>query len=263
MFWLYEEELPAGIGIARFGAAHLAYLAGFASLALCYAFFYRRQDAARRARFDRLVGTAVLFFALCEYGVTALLGHMSRYALPLHLCSIMFFLVPLHAWTKSDALRGFLGALVFHPGIPGALAALLFPDWLYYPLWNYLSMSSFCSHGLIFVYGASLLVRLSEACGQARLLRRDLKHSLLFLALGALAMYFFDRAAGTNYWFMAGPGVDSPFLGVWIRGGTGAYLAALALTALAVTALWYGLRYLLFVRGREVFLRKDGQNDEH
>ena len=73
---------------------------------------------------------------------------------------------------------------------------------------------------------------------------------MLFMGAGALAMYFFDRATGTNYWFMAGPSANSPFLGAWARGGYGGYLLAFALTALIVTALWYGLRVLLFVRGK-------------
>ena len=250
MFWLYEEELPAGVGGERFGTVHLIYIVCFLTLALGYALFYRKLDGRRRARADRAVGSLVLLCGLCEYGTTALLGHFSRYALPLHVCSLMFFLVPLHAWTGNEKLRGVLGAIIFHPGIPGALSALLFPDWLYYPFWNYVSVSSFLAHGFILVYGASLLVRLAEARDPSGLLRRDLRASLLFLGLGGAAMFFFDRATGANYWFMAGPGVDSPLLVAWERGGTGGYLAALALTALIVTALWYGLRRILFVRGR-------------
>ena len=251
MFWLYEEELPAGVGSERFCAMHLIYIAVFAALTLCYALFYKKLDARRREKADRALGAAVFACGLCEYGVTALLGHFSRYSLPLHVCSLMFLLVPLHAWTGNEKLRGVLGAIIFHPGILGALSALLFPDWLYYPFWNYLSISSFLAHGFILVYGASLLVRIAEARDPTGLFRRDLKCSVLFMGLGALVMYVFDRAMGTNYWFMAGPGVDSPLLGAWVRGGYGGYLAAFALTALVVTALWYALRRLLFARGRK------------
>ena len=257
MFWLCEEELPAGVGCAPFGAGHLAYLVFFLALALCYAFFYRRLDARCRRRADRILGSAVFFFALCAYGITALLGHFSRYALPLHVCSLLFLLTPLHAWTDAalpgspaGKLHRFLGALLFHPGIPGVLAALLFPDWLDCPFWHYLSISAFMAHGLLFVYGASLLVSIAEAPEQVKLFRHDLRASLLFLGVGALVMFFFDRATGTNYWFMAWPSNGSPFLGVYARGGFGGYLAAFALAALAVTALWYGLRYFLLVRRR-------------
>ena len=250
MFWLYEEELPAGVGGERFDAMHLVYIVCFLALALGYTLVYKKLDERRRGRADRILGAAVFFCGLFEYGVTALLGHFGRFSLPLHVCSMMFFLVPLHAWARNEKLRNALGAVIFHPGILGALSALLFPDWLYYPYWNYLSLSSFFAHGLILVYGASLLVRIAEAPDGRALLWRDLRRSALFLGLGAPGMLFFDRATGTNYWFLAGPSGDSPFLGVWTRGGYGAYLAAFALTALVVTALWYGLRYCLFVHER-------------
>ena len=116
------------------------------------------------------------------------------------------------------------------------------------PFRNYLSVGGFLAHGLVSVYGASILVRIAEAPDPAGLFRRDLRDSLLFLLLGAGGMAVFDRLAGTNYWFMAGPSADSPFLGVYARGGFGAYLLAYALTVAAATALWYGLRYLLLVR---------------
>ncbi len=257
MFWLHEEDLPPGVGIERFGAVHLAYIVFFLALAVCWAFVYKRLPARRRRAAERVLGLAVLFFGLCEYGVTALIGRFDRYTLPLHLCSLMFLLTALHALTNAArpgtfaaGLHGFLGAVVFHPGILGAWAALLFPDWLSYPFWNYLSLSGFMSHGLIAAYGAAVLVTIAEAPDPAGLFRRDLRSSLLFMVLGAAVMYGFDRLCGTNYWFMAAPGVDSPFAAVYERSGCGAYLLAYLLTAAAFTALWYALRRLLFVRGR-------------
>ena len=250
MFWLYEDELPAGVGNERFCAAHLAWIALFVTLAAVWAFACHKLDPGRRRTAGRILGSAVFFFGLCEYGVSALLGHMSLYALPLHLCSLMLLLAFVHAWIGDGPVRDFLGAVLFFPGIPGTLSALLFPDWLYYPFWNYVSLSSFLAHGLLLVYGSSILVRIAEAPDREKLFRHDLRASLLFLGLGAAVMLLFDRATGANYWFLAGPSGDSPFLGVYERGGLGGYLAVFALTALAVTSAWYGLRRILFVRGR-------------
>ena len=101
MFWLLEEDLPAGVGGECFGAVHLAYLAVFVTLALCYALFYRKSDESRRKRADRVLGSAVFFFGLCEYGITALLGYFSRYTLPLHVCSLSFVFALVHAWTNG------------------------------------------------------------------------------------------------------------------------------------------------------------------
>ncbi len=258
MFWLHEDDLPAGVGAERFCAAHLAYIAFFLLLAVCCALFWHKLEDGRRKAAGRILGSAVFFFALCAYGVTALLGHFSRFTLPVHVCSLLFILAPVHAWTGTAQpgsfaakLHGFLGAVLFHPGIPGALAALLFPDWLDCPFWNYLSISSFLAHGFLLVYGASILADAAEASDPAGLLLHDLRDSILFMGVGAPAMFLFDRATGTNYWFMAGPGSGSPFAAVYESGGYIGYLLAYALTVLTGTALCYGLRWILLVRGRK------------
>ena len=258
MFWIHGEDLPPGVGSEPFCPAHLIYLAAFLAATLGYALFYKRLDGRGRRIADRILGSLVFFFGLCEYGITALIGRFSLYTLPIHVCSLMFSLTLLHAWTNAarpgsfaEKLHGFLGAVIFHPGILGVWAALLFPDWLYYPFWNYLSISSFMVHGLISVYGASILVKLAEAPEGRGLFRRDLRDTALFLLLGAALMYLFDRATGTDYWFMTRPSYGSPFAGVYGQGGFGAYLLVYALTAALITALWYGLRYFLFVRGKK------------
>ncbi len=258
MFWVFEDDLPAGVGGERFGAVHLAYLAVFLALTVCYFFFYKKLNETRRRKADRILGTAVFLCGLFEYGVTALLGRFSLYTLPIHVCSLMFTFCLLHAWTNAarpgssaERLRGFLGAVLFFPALPGVWAALLFPDWMDVPFWNYLSVGGFLAHGLVSVYASSLLVRIAEAPEPAELLRHDLNASLLFLAVGAAGMFVFDRLTAANYWFMAGPSADSPFLGVYARGGRGAYFLAYALSVAAAAALWYGLRRLLFVRRRK------------
>ena len=170
----------------------------------------------------------------------------------------MFSLILIHAWTNAArpgtfaaGLHGFLGAALFHPGILGAWAALLFPDWLHYPFWNYLSISGFMGHGLVSAYAASVIVRRSEAAEQKALFRRDLKSSTLFVLVGAAAMYVFDRITGANYWFMNAPSADSPLAPVYERGGFGAYLLVFLLAAAAGAALCFGLRYLFSVRGKK------------
>ena len=254
MFWIYEGDLPPGVGGERFGAIHLTYLAVFLALTVCYGLFYKRLDKDRRKTADRILGSAVFLFGLFESGVTALLGRFSLYTLPIHVCSLMFSLTLIHAWTNAARpgsfaakLHAFLGAVIFHPGILGVWAALLFPDWLDVPFWNYLSVSGFLVHGFISVYAASILVKNAEAPDRRGLFLHDLRASLLFLCVGAAVMFFFDRATGANYWFMAGPSVDSPFTAAFESGGPGGYYFAYFLTVAVATALWYGLRALLAV----------------
>ena len=272
MFWLHEEDLPAGVGNERFCAMHLVYIAFFLAATILYGIAYKKLGTRRpgrksagaetssalcpaRVRADRIAGSLAFFFGLCEYGITALVGRFSLYTLPIHVCSLMYLFVPLHAWTDrakagsaAAKLHEFLGAVIFHPGILAAWAALLFPDWLYYPFWNYLSICGFMGHGMVSVYCAGIIVQKSEAQEQKKLFLLDFARSAAFLLSGMAIMYFFDQATGTNYWFMAGPGVGSPLTGPWLRGGYKGYLTAFIAAGTAVTALWYGLRWLLFVR---------------
>ena len=255
MFWLHEEDLPAGVGSEQFSAMHLVYIAFFLAVTVWYAFFYKKTDLRRRIKADRIVGSLVFFFGLCEYGITALVGHFTLYTLPIHVCSLNFTLCLIHAWTNAARpgsfaakLHRFLGAVIFHPGMLGALAALIFPDWLYYPYWNYLNISGFMAHGLICVYGVSIIINHTEVPDRLRVFLRDLLNSLLYISIGAVVMRLFDNATGTNYWFMAEPSYSSPLVGIYERGGYSAYLLAYILTTAVFTVLWYGLRFLLLVR---------------
>ena len=257
MFWLHEEDLPAGVGSERFCAMHLAYIAFFLAATVLYAVFYKKLDERRRITAERITGSLVFFWGLCEYGITALVGRFSLYTLPIHVCSLMFSLTLIHAWTNKARpgsfgakLHSFLGSVIFHPGFLGTWAALLFPDWLYYPFWNYLSISGFMVHGCLSVYGASLIVKNAEAEDPLRLLLRDFRNSALFMIAGAVIMYFFDRATGTNYWFMATPGNGSPLSRPYFAGGFRLYLIAYIATATVITFLWYGIRLIFVLRKR-------------
>ena len=254
MFWMHEEELPPGVGNEPFCTAHLIYLAIFLFGTIAYALLYRRWPEKNRRKADAIVAAVVFFFGLGEYVVTAILGYFTKYTLPIHVCALMIFVVVLHAalgaakeGSKAARFRSFLAAVLFHPGILGTWAALLFPDWLYYPFWNYLSICGFIMHGFISFYGASVIVRGLEAPNPRGLFKRDLRDSLLFILGGAVLMYFFDKLTGTDYWFMAWPGNNSPLMDAYVNGGWSGYILAYFLAAAVVTGLWFGLRWVLVI----------------
>ena len=255
MFWLHGEDLPAGVGSERFCTMHLVYIVFFLIATIGYVLFYRKLDSRRRKTADRIIGSLVFFWGLCEYGITALVGRFSMYTLPIHVCSLMFSLTLIHAWTNKARpgsfgakLHAFLGAVIFHPGFLGTWAAILFPDWLYYPFWNYLSITGFLVHGTLSLYGASVMVNDAEAPEPQKLCLLDFLRSAAFMIGGAVFMYFFDKATGTDYWFMAGPGNDSPFTGIYESSGYRGYLLAYIGTATAISLLFYGVRFLLDLR---------------
>ena len=97
--------------------------------------------------------------------------------------------------------------------------------------------------------GGVLFILLSGIC--ATLGSRSFRRGLIVFLCGMLIMYLFDRATGTNYWFMTGPGNDSPLMSFYEKGGYNAYLTAFIAAGCLVTALWYGLRCLILLRHRK------------
>ena len=78
MFWLHGEDLPAGVGSERFCTMHLVYIVFFLIATIGYVLFYRKLDSRRRKTADRIIGSLVFFWGLCEYGITALVGRFCR-----------------------------------------------------------------------------------------------------------------------------------------------------------------------------------------
>ena len=167
---------------------------------------------------------AALLFAAGEYN----LGR-----LPLHLCAMAVYICALHAW-RGGALTGqFLYAFC----MPGAVFALIFPDWGYYPALHFMSASSFVIHGLIVTYVVMQVA--------ARDIVPDVKKCPqclgLMLAL-ALPVYIFDRITGTNYMFLNWPSPGSPLEWFAFLGSPGFVLGYLPILAAVWAVMYYPFR---------------------
>ena len=147
-------------------------------------------------------------------------------SLPLHVCALAGYGCLLHriltcGKARNDMPTAILGELLFFPGLPGALLALLFPGWAYLPPFSFLSTCEFLGH-----FGIVLYV-LSSMREKALLpARRRAFIPVCFCLLYCVVMLPFDRATGMNYGFLLQPAPDSPLS--WIAavagGGVGYYL---------------------------------------
>ena len=170
-----------------------------------------------------------------EKVVLALTGHLNVYSLPFHLCELAPLLYLLFAWRHWD----WLGQVLYTLCLPGAAAALLFPDWSAYPQWNFMNLNSFLVHGLLILFP---ILQLVEHTIRPRL--GALWKVWLFLAVLVPPMWLFNHAFGTNYLFLNAASPNSPL--TWILGFTGPawYLLGYALLGLAVMVVmllpWVG-----------------------
>ena len=210
-FFTLEEDLPANVGFTLWGGAHIAWLCIAAAIAAGLCLCYRRLPRDGRRRLRHALGWAVLVCeVLKDVNVVIQIGFDVWY-LPLHLCGLAVFFTFAHSRKPGKTLGNFLYGCC----MPGAVFALLTPDWTAYPPFSYHSLVGFTVHALLAAYPLMLV------CGKD--LRPEAKYlprCFGILLCCAVPLWFFNRAFGTNYMFLMWPSPGSPlewfasFLGV-------------------------------------------------
>ena len=220
-------------GFGRFSAGHWLWITGavFACWALCR--LYRSADGAGRRRLRLAVALSALGVELLRAALLAAAGRYGLTSLPLHLCGLAVYIGAAHALRPGERTGQFLYAFC----MPGAAAALLFPDWSYYPLWHFMTVSGFLLHILLLGY------TLMQVCGGD--IRPDIRSAprcLLTMLLLALPVFVVDRLTGANYMFLNWPSPGSPLEWFAFLGRPGYLLGYLPLLA----AVWAAL-YMPFI----------------
>ena len=191
--------------------------------------FWRRMGEIRHAkRIQKAASIATGLLVLLAMGTQMyLLWKMGLFgvatALPLHLCSFMGIVTPVMLLTKSLGLLEF----TLYLGVPGALAALIFPAVLPSP-WPFVMKSAF--------FGLHALIVLAPFLRMASGSRpRDGALGRVFL-WGNMLLLFVMLVNGllqTNYFFLRAAPTGTP-LKLLQDMGQAAYIAALELFALVL-----------------------------
>lgn len=192
---------PEAEGFGLFSAVHGIYLAAAALSALLLCLFYRRSGAENRRRLRLMLASSALALELLRAVLLMISGNYTIGRLPLHLCAIAVYLSFFHALRGGRLTGQFLYAFC----MPGALAALLFPDWSYYPGLHFMTVCSFALHILVF---CTILMQVA-----GRDIRPDIKslpQCLGIMLAIAIPVYVFDILTNTNYLFLNWPSPGSP-----------------------------------------------------
>ena len=172
------------------------------------------------------------------------LVHVHRFGLgylPLHVCSIGIFVFLLREFLPLKKAKEIFGEVAVILIMPGALAALIFPDWTYlYPVLNFINLHSFLWHGLLVLYPLLLLIK-----GESEPGIKHIHYVLLFLCVVVPPIYVFDKKTGYNYFFVNRPEVSTPLEWIYnITGGKG-YLIGYGILTVSVILAEYMVLYLL------------------
>lgn len=222
------ETVPAGVGFAHYDLLHLLWLALFLVVTIISVVTYRKMSS--KARKTWKISIAALLIADEIFKVVMLLigGRYLPGYLPLHLCSINIFLIAIHAWKPSKILGGYL----YTVGIPGAVAALLFPSWSSLPLANFMHLHSFTVHILLALYPITL-----AAAGELKPEVKKIPQYLLLLVAMAIPIYFINLVLDTNFMFLMSADPGNPlylFQQLW-----GNHLYGFPVLIIAVLAVMY------------------------
>jgi len=223
-FFDFNIPRTASGGFGLFSLQHFSCIAccGICLLLMCIHYKYSGRQTRHRLRL------AVTFSALgLELLRSVLLVFNNKYdigTLPLHLCALSVYINLLHARHPSKLWGQFIYAFC----MPGAVAAILFPDWNYYPLWHFMSFCCFTLHMLIVAY--PLMLAFS---GELTADIHSLPQCLLLMLALALPVFVFDRLTNTNYMFLNWPSEGSPLEWFSFMGRPGYVLGYLPLFSTA------------------------------
>lgn len=229
LFFTPESQLPDDVGFSPMGSAHIFILLLILTATVLLFLVFTRLPEQGRRRLYWLMALALPLFELLKDFILALIGAFSVGYLPLHLCSLGMFVCLYYArHPESD----FCGQLLYSVVFPGALAALLFPDWCRFPVLHFQSLHSFLYHGMLMQLSLLPLI-----AGAIRPGLRQIPKSLIFLLCVSVPVYGMNRLLHTNYMFLSQPAPGSP-LGLFAKiPGSYGYLGGYFLLVLAVIFL--------------------------
>ena len=193
------ETIPDGVGFSHFGLLHVVWLLVFVALTVINCVLYRRLNSKAKRNWKIIVALLLLADEVFKDVMLVIGDRFQPDYLPLHLCSVNIILIAVHAWKPSKLLSGYL----YTVGIPGAMAALLFPSWTSLPLGNFMHLHSFTVHILLAMYPIVL-----SSSGELDPQAKRLPQYLLLLVAMAIPIYGINLLLDTNFMFLmsADPG---------------------------------------------------------
>ncbi len=201
MFFMTKETIHEGVGFSTFGATHLIWLGVFIALCAVCAVVYRKLSAKGRNIMRICMGTAVILFETVKNIVAAAIGDFGIGHLPFHLCGISVLLITFSIFKRVKTVENFL----YYIGIPGAMLALLFPNWTVLPCNNFFHQHSFIIHMLLVLYPFVLVTG-----GDIKPDIKSMPKCILLLVGMAIPIYFINLAFDTNFMFLMNPETGNP-----------------------------------------------------
>lgn len=201
MFFKTKETIPEGVGFSTFDTTHLLWISAFVILCVVCSVIYKKLNDKKRNIMRLSLAVIVFLFETVKNIVAYAVGDFGIGHLPFHLCGISVVLITFSIFKRNKTVENFL----YYIGIPGALLALLFPNWTVLPCMNFFHIHSFTIHMLLVLYPFLLVVG-----GEVKPTLKDMPKCILLLVGMAIPIYFINLAFDTNFMFLMEPETGNP-----------------------------------------------------
>jgi hypothetical integral membrane protein (TIGR02206 family) len=201
MFFKTQDSIPQGLGFKAFDLTHLLWLFVIILACISACFIYKKLSQNRQNVMLKTLGIVIISQEMLKNVIVAAIGEFEVGYLPFHLCGINILLIAFDIFKPTKIVRAFL----YFFCIPGAMLALLFPNWTEVPFLNFFHLHSFIIHGLLVMYPLLLITS-----GQLKLKFSDMPKSIGLLILMAIPIYFLNLLWDTNFMFLMQPDKGNP-----------------------------------------------------
>lgn len=162
-------------------------------------------------------------------------GFPLKSILPFHLCNMGIFIHLLSSFTRGK-VQQFFSEISLVLIMPGAIGAILFPDWNYQPFWKWLSLMIFFTHMLL-----TLIPLIHLVGGRIHVKFTHFWYSILFMLIVTPPVYWLDVTLDADYLFLRIPVSGSPLEWTYNLFGEKLYVLGLFCLMVCVLAFEYCL----------------------
>lgn len=193
MFFTPEGLMPEGVGFKLYDLTHILWLSFFALLCTVSVIIYRKLNTKHRNIMRIGIAVTVITLETAKNIVAFAVGDFGIGHMPFHLCGINVLLVTFCIFKRSKTVENFL----YYIGIPGAMLALLTPDWVKMPCLNYFHIHSFVIHMFLVLYPFVLV-----ASGDLKPDFKSMPKCILLLIGFAIPALILNLIFDTNFMFL-------------------------------------------------------------
>lgn len=238
-FFMSIDEAGGRLPFHTFDLNHITWLSCLLFGIVIVTIFYKHTSIHNRKRVRCITAYLLLILELLRKGSLLYLGTFTVEEMPLHLCSFGVYICFYQHFKPSSLTNNTLFTLI----MPGALAALLFPDWNVSNHFNYYYIHSWLTHALLALY---VIMQLTTKEITPNI--KTLPKIILYLGIYALPVYAFNKVYNTNFLFINTPSHGSPLVLLETYLGNPGYIVGLLGLCVAVWLVMYGIHGLLVRR---------------